>query len=133
MSEVLGHQIDLLRTLRLEPLCLTYQPGERLGAVLAAHQRNGAEGAGVVAALGDLEVAHVRRVAQELADARMAREGVVDQPALGERRHQVMEVGESEKQIDLRDLLLELLLVSLDETSDRDDRLHVALSLEPCG
>src|SRR2546422_4978303 len=41
--------------------------GERLGAVLAAHQRNGAEGAGVVAALGDLEVAHVRRVAQELA------------------------------------------------------------------
>jgi len=75
----------------------------------------------------------VRRVAQELADARMAREGVVDQPALGERRHQVMEVGESEKQIDLRDLLLELLLVSLDETSDRDDRLHVALSLEPCG
>jgi len=56
--------------------------------------------------LGDLEVADVGRVTEELADARVAREGVVNQPALGERRHQVVEVGEPEKQVDLRDLLL---------------------------
>ena len=71
MPQILRDQIDLLRALRFELLCLTHKPHQRFGAVLAAHQRDGAERARVVAAFGDLEVPHMRLIAQELAYARM--------------------------------------------------------------
>src|SRR5207249_11672471 len=115
VSQVLSYQVDLLRTLRLKRLRLAHQTLERLGAMLPAHQRDGAEGARVVAALGDLEIANVACVTEELADARMGRQRVVDQPPLGERRHQVMQIRKPEKQVDLRDFPLQLLLVPLDE------------------
>src|SRR5207247_5113079 len=79
VAQVLGHEVDLLRALRLEHLRFTHQTLERLGAVLPAHQRDGTECAGVVATLRDLEVANVGSVPEELADARVARERVVDQ------------------------------------------------------
>src|SRR2546422_2740425 len=85
VAQVLGHEVDLLRALRLEHLRFTHQALERFGAVLPAHQRDGTEGARVVATLRDLEVTNVGRVPEELADARVARERVLDQPALGER------------------------------------------------
>jgi len=122
-----------LRALRLEHLRFTHQALERFGAVLPAHQRDGTEGARVVATLRDLEVTNVGRVPEELADARVARERVVDQAALGERRHQVMQVGEPEKQVHLGDLLLQLLLVALDQASDGHHRSDVALRLKACG
>ncbi len=127
MSEILGHEIDLLRPLRLELLRLAHQPCERLGTVLAAHQGNGAEGAGVVAAFGDLEVANVRLIAEELADPGMLGDGIGDQTPPGKLGDEMMELRKAEKQIDLRNLLLQFLLVSLNETTDRDDRLHAAL------
>ena len=71
MPEILGNEIDFFGALRLELLRLPDEPGQRLGAVFPAHQRNRAERAGVIAALGDLEVTNVRLVAEELAHAGM--------------------------------------------------------------
>ena len=133
VAEVLGDEVDLLRPLRLELLRLVHQARERLGAVLAAHQRDRTEGAGVVAAFGDLEITHVRRVSEELPDAGVARDRVGNQPALGEGRHEVVQVGESEKEIDLRNFLLQLVLVPLDQAADGNDGPHGALRLEACG
>ena len=42
----------------------------------------------------------------------------------------MVEVGESEEQVDFGDLLLELLLVALDQAADRNDGLHAADPLE---
>ena len=63
VGEVLRHEVDLARALHLEQLRLAHDLVERERAVPAAHERDGAEGAAVVAPLADLEVAHVRRVA----------------------------------------------------------------------
>jgi len=126
MPQVLRHQVDLFRALRLELLRLAHQADERLGAMLAAHQRNGAEGAGVVAAFRDLEITHVRLIAEELSYAGMLGDGIGDQTPPGKLGDEMMELRKAEKQIDLRNLLLQFLLVSLNETTDRDDRLHAA-------
>ncbi len=75
----------------------------------------------------------MRRISEELPHAGVGGHRVGNQPALGEHRHEVVQVGESEKQIDFRDLLLQLLLVSLHETADGNDRLDGALRLEACG
>ena len=133
VPQVLRHQVDLLRPLRLEQLRLAHQALQRLGAVFPPHQRDGAERARVIAALGDLQVAHVDLVAQELADAGVGRHGVVDQAALGQGGYEVVEVRESEKQVDLGDLLRQLPLVALDQAADGDDRFHAALRLEARG
>src|SRR5207249_9838795 len=66
VAQVLGHEVDLLRALRLEHLRFTHQTLERFGAVLPAHQRDGTECARVVATLRDLEVTNVGRVPEEL-------------------------------------------------------------------
>ena len=130
MAEVLRHEVDLLRPLRFELLRFPHQPLERLGAVLAPHEGNGAEGAGVVAALRDLEIADVRRISQELADAGMPRDGILDEPAAAQLGHEVVQIREAEEEIDLGNLRLQLLLVALHQASRGYDRFHAALGLE---
>ena len=132
MAEILGDEVDLPRSLRLERLRLSHQPLERLGAVLPPHQRDRAERARVVAPLGDLQVAHVGLVPEELPHTGVSGDRVVDQAPLGELGDEMMEVREAEEQVDLGDLALQLLLVALHQATDRHDRLH-ALRLETCG
>jgi hypothetical protein len=132
MAQVLRHEVDLFRALRLEGLRLAHQPLERLGAVLAAHQRDGAEGAGVIAPLRDLEVAHVGLVAQELADPGVGGDRIGNQAALRQLWDQVMELRKAQEEVDFRNLVLELMFVALHETPDRHDRLDPRLLLELC-
>ena len=49
---------------------------------------------------GDLEVADVRRVSQELAYARMRRDGIFDETAAAQLGNEVVQVREPEEQID---------------------------------
>ena len=123
MSKVLRHQIDLLGALGLELLGLAHQARQRLGAMLAAHQRNRAERAGVIAAFGDLEIADVWLLAEKLPDTGMGGDRVRDQAALRQLGDQVVQLREPQHQVDFRDLRRQLLLVALHETSDGDDRL----------
>jgi hypothetical protein len=71
MGEILRHEVQLARTLRLEQLRLADDVGEGEGAMPAAHQGNGAEGAPVVAPFADLQIAHVRQLAREPPHARV--------------------------------------------------------------
>ena len=75
VREILRDEIDLARALRLEQLRLAHDLVERERAVLAAHERNRAERAAVIAPFADLEVAHVRQVAGEEAHAGMRSTG----------------------------------------------------------
>ncbi len=133
MSQVLGHQIDLLGALRLERLRFAHEALQRLGAVLAAHQGDGTEGARVVAAFGDLQITHVGLVAEELPHAGVSGNGIGDQSALGELGHEVMQVREPQKEVDLGNLVLQFLLISLDQAPDGHDRFDVAFLLELSG
>src|SRR2546427_12152633 len=126
MPQVLRDEVDLFCTLRLELLRFAHEPGERLGAMLAAHQRDGAEGAGVVAAFRNLQISYMRLVAEELPDSGMLGDRIGDQTPLGKLWDQMVELGEPEKEVDLGNLLLQFLLVSLNETPDGHDRLHAA-------
>ena len=123
MPQILRDQIDLLRPLRLELLRFAHEAREGLGAMFAAHQGDRAERARVVAAFGDLEVAHVRLIAEELPDTGVRSDRVGNQAALRELGHEMMKLREPEKQIDFGNLSLQLMLVSLHETTDRHDRL----------
>ncbi len=60
----------------------------------------------------------------------MSGDGIGDQSALGELGHEVMQVREPQKQVDLGDLVLQFLLIALDEAPDRHDRFDVALLFE---
>jgi hypothetical protein len=80
----------------------------------------------VVAPFGDLEVADVRRVAEVLTHAGMARRGIVDEPPLRQGGHQRVEVVEPEEEIHVGHLLSQLVLVALHQTADGDHRLDVA-------
>ncbi len=66
-------------------------------------------------------------IAEELAHARMRRDGIGDQAAFRELRNEMVQLGETEKQVDFRNLGLQLLLVPLDEATDRHDRLDAFL------
>ena len=79
MAKVLRDEVDLPGALGLELLGLAHQALERLRAVLPAHQRDRAEGTGVVAPFRDLQIAHVRRAPEKAADARVARRRVRDE------------------------------------------------------
>src|SRR5207248_5469404 len=59
VTQVLRDEVDLLRPLRLELLRLAHQALQRLRAVLPPHQGDGAKGARVVAAFGDLQIPYV--------------------------------------------------------------------------
>jgi hypothetical protein len=63
----------------------------------------------------------------------MGGDGIGQQAALGERGHQVMQVGETEEQVHLGHLGLQLLAVALDQAPHRHHRLHRPGGLEPRG
>ncbi len=90
MTEVLSHEIDFLRALRLELLRFAYQSCERLRAMLATHQRDGAEGARMVAAFRDLQIPHVRLIAEELPDTGVGGDRIGDQSPFSERRNEMV-------------------------------------------
>ena len=129
VREILRDEIHLARALRLEQLRLAHHLVERERAMLAAHERNRAERAAVVAPFAHLEVADVRRVAGEEPHAGMDRRHVVDQAARLELGQQAVHLGGAEKQIDLGQRLLELALVALHHAPHRDDRLADAVVL----
>ena len=81
----------------------------------------------MVAALRDLQVANVRRAPEEPADARVPGDRVGDQAPRRQLGHETVQVGESEEQVDLGELLQQLLLVALDQTPDGHHRFDVAL------
>ncbi len=69
----------------------------------------------------------MRLVAQELPHTRMVGDRIFDEAAFRELRNQMVQLGESEHEIDFGNLLLQFLLVPLDETADRHDRLDASL------
>ena len=69
----------------------------------------------------------MRLRAEELPHAGMCGDGIGNQPALRQLRDEVMQLGESEKQIDFGNLLRKLLLVALHQATDGDDRLDSTL------
>ena len=135
VRQVLRDEVDLARALQLEQLRLAHDVVERERAVLAAHQRDGAEGAAVVAALADLEVAHVRRVARVLAHAGMRVDRIADaaraRASSGTSRSRL---GRAEEEVHLGQRVLQLGLVALDHAAHRDHRAGTRRSsLQPAG
>ena len=65
--------------------------------------------------------------AQELADAGMRGDGILEQAPFGERGDELVQVRESQEEIDFRDLGSQLLLVALHQAPDRHDRPDAAL------
>ena len=65
-------------------LRLLHQSIEWLRPVLAAHDGDRAKRTRVIASFGDLQIAHMGVLTQKLADAGVARGGVLEQTALGE-------------------------------------------------
>src|SRR6266550_6733855 len=100
--------------------------------MLAAHEWDRAEGASVVAAFTDLEVAHMRQSAGEHADARMHGRDVAvsDQAARFELGDQPIHLGRSEKEVDLGESVAELAFVPLHHAADADDRPAASVLLE---
>ena len=91
--------------------------------MLAAHERNRAERAAVIAPLTDLEIAHVRQIAGEESNARMFQHRIARQhPAVRKLLDQPVHLRRAEEEIDLGQRFLELALVSLDHAADGDDR-----------
>src|SRR5262245_35652774 len=133
MRQVLGDEIDLARTLELEQLCLPHDIRQRERTMLAAHQRNRAERAPVIAPFTDLEVADVREVARINANPWMIDEWITDQPSLGQLRNQSIGFGCSEEEIHLGKRGRELVLVPLDEAADCDNSLTSAARLVSSG
>ncbi len=88
--------------------------------MLAAHERNGAEGAAMVAAFADLEVAHEGGVPRVNAHTWMLRDGVANQPALAQLGQQLLGLGGAEEEIDLGQRLLEFTLVAFNHAADSD-------------
>ena len=133
MAEVLRHQVDLPRARALQLGGLPHQLLERPGAVRAAHQRDRAEGAGVVAPLADLEIADVRGLAEVVAHAGVTRLARVQETVPDQPRHQARQVLEGEEVVHLGQLGLELVAVARDEAADGDHRAAAAALLEARG
>ena len=135
MREVLRDEVDLARALQLEQLRLAHDFVERERAVLAAHERDRAERAAVVAAFADLEVAHVRQVARVEAHARMRDERRlgIEHAAREQLGNEAVHLGRAEEEVDLGELARELGLVALDHASNGDDRLARAVGLAAPG
>ena len=72
----------------------------------------------------------MRLGAEELPYAGMPGDGIGDEPPTRQLGHQVMEIGESQEQVDLGDLLLQLRLVPLHQATDRHDRFDRRRSLQ---
>jgi hypothetical protein len=106
---------------------------EREGAMAAAHERDRAERAPVIAPLTDLEIANVRKVAGIEPHARVFHRRIAKHAAALELGHEAIHFRGAEKQVDFRQMLEQLLLVALDHTADGDDGLTRAILLEAAG
>jgi hypothetical protein len=98
----LRDEIDLPRSLCLEQLRLAHDLVEAERPVAAAHERNRAEGAAVVAALADLEIPHVRQLTRKKANPGVHDGSVVNQSHRCELGDQTIDVRSAEEEIDLR-------------------------------
>ena len=131
VGEILRDEIHLDRSLRFEPPGLLHQPPEPEGAVTTAPQGDGAERAPVVAALADLQVAHVagseRKPVAGMRGARPLRQ----QSALDQLGHEPVEIAQAQEQIHFGEGGLEFVPVALDHAPDGDDRAAPSLALEP--
>ena len=133
VGKVLRHEVHFARALHLEQLRLAYHVLGAERAMLAAHERDGAEGAAVVAALADLEVAHVRAFAHRQPVAGMQQKLAADQTARLQPRNQLVGLRGAQKEIDLGERLEEFSLVALDHAADGDEALQRAVRLEASG
>jgi hypothetical protein len=131
VCEVLRDEVHLARALKLEQLRLPNDVGQRERPMPAAHQWDGAEGAAVVAALADLQVANVGKVTRIDAHSRVIRERVPEEASLGQLRDEPIGFRGSQKEVDLGKGGGQLVLVSLHQASNRDQRLACAVGLEP--
>ena len=129
VGQVLRHEVDLARALHLEQLRLADDVVERERAVLAAHQRDGAERAAVVASFADLEVAHPGRVAGVEPHAGVQRLGVADQPARVQLADELVGLRRAEEEVHLGEGLLHLALVPFHHAPHRHQGLAGAVHL----
>src|SRR4029079_10292358 len=102
MREILGDEVELAHTLRLEELRLPHDVIERERAVFPAHQRDRAERASVVAPFADFEIANVAQPAGKESDTRMHRRHLIGakQTALLELGDEAIDFGRTEKEVD---------------------------------
>ncbi len=82
--------------------------------MLAAHERDGAERASVIASFADLEIAHVWELAGIHPNAGVLHPRSADQAPRLERRNELAHLGRAEEEVHLGKLRLELRLVALD-------------------
>ncbi len=132
-GRVLRHDVELPHAGRRQPLRLAHELLEGLGAMQAAHQRDRAERARVVAPFADLEIRRVRRVAGEDAERPLherhpLRLGEV--APIAQRRNQAAQLAQPQEEVDLRDLHRQLVAVALDEASHRHHGLHFPPGLQ---
>ena len=131
---VLRDQDELRDALRLERPRLRDERVDRAAPLAAAHLRDRAEGAGVVAALADLQV-RVAAAAREDARRRLVvepgRERLLREPR--KRRAgptaaagALLQLVEAEEGVDLGDLVGELAAVLLDHAAGDDDAVDLA-------
>ena len=127
MREVLRDQVDLARALQLEELRLAHDVIERERAMPAAHERDRAERAAVVAAFADLEVADVRQVARVEPDAGMhQRRRVVEQSARRDFADQPVGFAGAEEEVDFGEGLAEFVGVAFDHAAHGGDHAAIA-------
>ena len=138
---VLGDDDQFLHAGGGEVLRFFDQHLDRLAAVLAAHLRDRAERAGVVAALADAQVGEALRRQQEALGvaARALRLASVDRchPAaraavddLAHDGRHARVVGQAEHRVEFLDVLAQVVAVALGQAADGDDALQVAFFLQ---
>ncbi len=133
VGEVLGDQVQLDDAPGLQRRGLGDERVRAERPVPTAPQRDGAEGAPVVAALADLQVCHVPQAADGQARARVLALAAIEQAAHHELRDQLGQVPESQEEVDLGDRPLQLVTVPLDHAADGDERAEPAGVFEACG
>src|SRR5512138_1394676 len=121
VCKILRDEVDFARSLELEELRLAHYFVTRERAVFAAHQRNCAERAPVIATFADLEITDVREVAGVNANARMeCFRGRADYAPLCQFLREASGFGRAEKEIHFGECVGELGLVPLDHAPDTD-------------
>jgi hypothetical protein len=130
VRQVLRHEVHLARSLQLQQLRLAHHLVHRERAVLAAHERDGAERTSVIASLAHLEVADVPQVADEEPLAGVHPKGLAEEPPLLELWQEPVYLGGAQEQVHLGQSLEQLFLVPLHHAADPDDRTAGAALLE---
>ena len=135
MGEILGHEVHLDGSLRLQTLRLGDKPFQFEGPVLPAPQGNRAEGAPVIAALAHLQIAHVPRPDRDpLAGMEPPERGRRrEQAARPQFGHEAVEVAQPEQQVDLGERRCQFIPVALDHAPHRHHPAARPLSLQASG